>query len=536
MNENRADVVISGAGPNGLLLAGELALAGVRPVVLERLPEPDPELKANGIVGQANRVLDLRGLYQRLSGSDQSPQPMDGYIFAGMQVSFADVADNPMYGMLIQQPRVVRELVDWVSGLGAEIRWGHEVVDVVPGPDGVELTVASPEGSYGLDATYLVGADGGRSQVRKSVGIEFPGLTTDMVARVAHVSLSDGLTAGDDGLDIPGFGRIPFGHNRFDRGVLIYAGFEPGRPMVGTIEYGTLLPDDAPPLTVAELRESAGRVLGVDLPIEPPAGPGPHAMRRINGQNTRQADRYRAENVFLVGDAAHVHSAMGGPGLNLGMQDAVNLGWKLAAAVQGWAPPGLLDSYHTERYPAGRRVMMHSMAQAALMAAGPEVAELRTLFGELLSTPDGASHIANLLAGSDVRYDVGDGHSLSGLLTPDLALQDGRRVVELMHMGRPLLLDLSGGTYADAVQGWRDRVDIAVGVIPDRPMAAMLIRPDGYVAWAADTSGCGGLHAALERWFGAPNHAEREVVDQISPNLDQQVHVGPKLARIPTVT
>ncbi|MDV3130038.1 FAD-dependent monooxygenase [Mycobacterium sp. 21AC1] len=502
MNENRADVVIAGAGPNGLLLAGELALAGVRPVVLERLPSPDIELKANGIVGQANRVLDLRGLYQRLSGSDQPPQPMDAYIFAGMQVPFVDVGDNPMYGMLIQQPRVVRDLVAWLSGLGVEIRWAHELTDIEPGADGVALTVASPEGRHGLHATYLVGADGGRSQVRKSIGVEFPGLTTDMVARVAHVSLPEELRTSDGGLDIPGYGRIPFGHNRFDRGVLIYAGFEPGRPMVGTIEYGSLLPDDAPPLTIAELRESAGRVLGVDLPIEPPTGPGPHASRRINGQNTRQAEQYRVGDVFLVGDAAHVHSAMGGPGLNLGMQDAVNLGWKLAAAVQGWAPPGLLDSYHTERYPAGQRVMMHSMAQAALMAAGPEVTALRTLFGELLSTPDGASHIANLLAGSDVRYDVGDAHPLSGLLIPDLVLEDGRRIAELMHTGRPLLLDLSGGTYADAAQGWRDRVDIAVGVVPDRPMAAMLIRPDGYVAWAADSPGCVGLRAALERWFG----------------------------------
>lgn len=515
MNENQADVVISGAGPNGLLLAGELALAGVRPLVLERLPGPDPELKANGIIGQANRMLDLRGLYQRLSGSDQPPQPMDGFIFSGMQVPFVDVADNPMYGMLIKQPQVVRHLVDWVSGLGVQVRWGHELVGIEPGSDGVALTVASPGGSFGLDTRYLVGADGGRSYVRKSVGIEFPGLTTDLVARVAHVDIPDGLRTGDGGVDLPGVGRLPFGHNRFDRGIFIYAEFEPGRPMIGTIEYGTTLPDDAPPLTVAELRASAGRVLGVDLPMAPPAGPGPHALRRINGQNTRQADRYRAGNVFLVGDAAHVHSAMGGPGLNLGMQDAMNLGWKLAAAVRGWAPPGLLDTYHAERYPAGQRVMMHSMAQAALMAAGPEVAALRTLFGELLSTSDGASHIANLLAGADVRYDVGDGHPLSGRLVPDLMLDDGRRVAELLRNGRGLLLDLSGGNYAGAVPGWEDRVDILIGTVvataPNRPAQAVLIRPDGYVAWAADGLGEGDadrLAAALRRWFGSEGVAE----------------------------
>ncbi|BBX35285.1 FAD dependent oxidoreductase [Mycolicibacterium mageritense DSM 44476 = CIP 104973] len=501
MNE-KTDVVIAGAGPNGLLLAGELALAGVRPVVLEQLPAPDAELKANGIVGQANRVLDLRGLYEMLSGSDQPPQPMDAYIFAGMHVPFGDLAGNPMYGMLIQQPRVVRRLSDWVRDLGVDIRWGNELTGIEPHSDHVRLSVTGPDGDYGLDTTYLVGADGGKSRVRKAVGIEFPGLTTDVVARVAHVSLPDEYRTGYGAVDVPGIGTIPFGHNRFDKGVFIYVEFEPGRAMVGTIEYGTLLPENAPPLTIVELRESVGRVLGVDLPLEPPIGPGPHALRRINGQNTRQADRYREGNVFLVGDAAHVHSAMGGPGLNLGMQDAMNLGWKLAATVHGWAPPGLLDTYHTERYPAGERVMMHSMAQAALMAAGPEVTALRTLFGELVATPDGTSHIANLLAGSDVRYDVGNDHRLAGRLVPELTLADGRRVAQLLHHGRPVLLDLSGGEHAGAVQGWQDRVDVVVATATDRPAAALLIRPDGYVAWAADELDEDGLRAALARWFG----------------------------------
>ncbi|MGV0734798.1 FAD-dependent monooxygenase [Mycobacterium syngnathidarum] len=503
MNENNVDVVISGAGPNGLLVAGELALAGVRPVVLEQLPEPSAELKANGIVGQANRVLDLRGLYGELSGTGAAPEPMAGYIFAGMQVPFVDVVDNPMYGMLIQQPQVVRELVDWVQGLGAEIRWGHELIDFEQGPEGVVLHVSAPEGTYRLPATYLVGADGGRSPVRKKAGIEFPGLTTDVVARVAHVSLPRELRTAPGCIEIPGVGHIPFGHNRFDDGVLIYAEFQEGRSMLGTIEYGSVLPDDAPELTIDELRASVRRVVGADLPIEPPAGPGPHALRRINGQNTRQAERYRAGNVFLVGDAAHVHSAMGGPGLNLGLQDAMNLGWKLAATVQGWAPDGLLDSYHSERWPAGQRVMMHSMAQAALMAAGPEVTALRTLFGELLATPDGSTHIAGVLAGSDVRYSVDSGHRLSGYFIPDFVLDDGRRIAELLHSGRPMLLDLSGGAYAEIVDGWRDRVDVTVTTAAGRPAAAMLIRPDGYVAWAADEFDEGGLRAALERWFGS---------------------------------
>src|SRR5690348_5691015 len=254
------DVVIAGAGPNGLLLAGELALAGIRPVVLEQLPAPSAELKANGIVGQAVRALDLRGLYTMLSGSADPPQPMPGYIFAGMRVPFGGVADNAMHGMLIQQPRVVRKLVDWVDSLGVEIRWGHELTGNGSRPGDVTLSVISPEGTYRFDTRYLVGADGGRSFVRKAVGIEFPGITTEVVARIAHVSLPDELRTGDGALHLPGLDRIPFGHNRFDRGVLIYAEFEPGRPMVGTIEYGDSLADDAPPLTVAELRESAARV------------------------------------------------------------------------------------------------------------------------------------------------------------------------------------------------------------------------------------------------------------------------------------
>lgn len=508
MTDNKVDVVISGAGPNGLLVAGELALAGVRPVVLEQLTEPSPELKANGIVGQANRVLDLRGLYGELSGTGEAPEPMADYIFAGMRVPFTDIADNPMYGMLIQQPRVVRQLVDWVQGLGVEIRWGHEFVDLQPESDGVTVEVAAPEGNYRMSTTYLVGADGGRSPVRKKTGIEFPGLTTDVVARVAHISLPDELRGGYGAMDVPGIGRIPFGHNRFPGGVLIYAEFQPGRPMVGTIEYGSALPDDAPELTLDELRASVSRVVGADVPMAPPDWPGPHALRRINGQNTRQAAQYRAGNVFLVGDAAHVHSAMGGPGLNLGLQDAMNLGWKLAAAVQGRAPDSLLDSYHSERWPAGQRVMMHSMAQAALMASGPEVTALRTLFGELLATPDGSAHIAGLLAGSDVRYDVGDEHRLSGYFVPDFVLDDGRRIAELLQTGRPLLLDLSDGDRGDQIEGWRDRVDVTVTTAAERPAAFLLIRPDGYVAWAADEFDEEGLRAALARWFGPESEVD----------------------------
>jgi 2-polyprenyl-6-methoxyphenol hydroxylase-like FAD-dependent oxidoreductase len=503
------DVIIAGAGPNGLMLACELALAGVRPVVLDKLPGPSDEPKANGLVGQVIRQLDMRGLYRVFSGADAPPEPMYEWRFAAIPVNFLGIADNPMRALPLQQPRLVRLLEKRARDLGVDVRWGHELTGLVSTPGGVTAAVVSPERSYDLDATHLVGSDGGRSLVRKIVGIDFPGSTSDTVSRIAHVRLPDELETDDGGYLIPGLGPLPFGHTRLDNGGIIVARFQPDRLLLGTIEFGRTPGLDETPMTLDELRESARRVLGVNLPLEAPRGPGPHALRRIDGQNSRQAECYREGNVLLLGDAAHVHSPMGGPGLNLGMQDAVNLGWKLAAQANGWAPAGLLDTYDSERRPVGERVMMQSLSQTALMAPGPEVDALRTLFGELLKQPSVREHMAHLLAGSDVRYDMGqgegDGHPLSGLLVPDLELDDGRRVAELLHDARPVLLDLSGGALAPTGAGWADRVDLVTGAMADEPYAGLLIRPDGYVAWAADAvepADLQGLRAALERWFG----------------------------------
>lgn len=503
MADQHAEVVISGAGPNGLMLACELALAGIRPVVLDKQPGPSPEPKANGLVGQVVRMLDMRGLYQAFTGDDGPPQPNPGWMFAAMPLNFLGLPDNPVHAMLMPQPRLVRLLEKRARDLGVDLRWGHELTGLRSEPDSVAVNVSSPEREYGIVAGYLVGADGGRSLVRKTLGIDFPGSTAPTVARLAHVHIPDQLRGADGGIDVPGFGRLLFGHSRWDRGGVIFADFEPSRSMFGTIEFGPPVEDE--PMSLAELRESARRVLGVDIPFEEPKGTGPHALRRINGQNTRLAEHYRDGRVLLLGDAAHVHSPMGGPGLNLGLQDTMNLGWKLAAQINGWAPAGLLDTYESERYPAGQRVMMHSLAQTALMAPGPEVAALRTLLGELFTIPDVAKHMGALLAGSDPGYDVGDDHPLSGRLVPVLTTDDGRRVDELLHYARPILLDLTGSGVADAVHGWADRVEGVSAPIRERPATAMLIRPDGYIAWATDTFGVAeraGLRAALLRWFG----------------------------------
>jgi 2-polyprenyl-6-methoxyphenol hydroxylase-like FAD-dependent oxidoreductase len=506
MSDLHDQVVIAGAGPNGLMLACELALAGVRPVVLDRLPGPSDEPKANGLVGQIIRQLDMRGLYHAFGGEEGPPQATYGWAFAGMPVNFLHVEANPMYALLIAQPRLVRLLEKRARDLGVEIRWGHQLIAILPRADAVTLTVDAGEHTYRLEADYLVGADGGRSTVRKSVGIGFPGHTSPVVSRLAHVHLPDELLVPGRGYEIPGHGLIPFGPNRFDNGTLILFPLEPDRPLLGTVEYGWIPGSAEGQMTLDELRDSVRRLIGVDVPIETPRTSGAHALRRLDGTNSRQAETYRAGRVLLLGDAAHVHSPMGGPGLNLGMQDAVNLGWKLAAVVAGRAPDGLLDTYESERYPVGERVMMHSQAQLALAAPGPEVTALRALFGELAEMPEVAEHLARLLAGSDVRYDVGDSHPLSGLMVPDLVFDDGTRVADLLHEARPLLLDMSGGAACPPADARAGHIDVVTATMSDRPAAAMLVRPDGYVAWAADELGADDadrLRGALTRWFGA---------------------------------
>ncbi|MEV0146620.1 MULTISPECIES: FAD-dependent monooxygenase [unclassified Nonomuraea] len=516
------DVVIAGGGPNGLMLACELALAGVRPVVLERLAARTEEHRANGLVGQVLRVLDRRGLYERLTGSPEPPRPVPGYVFGALPLNLTGVEDNPLSIAQVPQRRLEEVLEERATELGVEIRRGHELTGLSQDAEGVTAEIAGPGGPYGLRARYLVGADGGRSVTRRLCGIGFPGVTRDdTVSRSANVAVPASLVdPATGGLNVPGYGLVPpFIHHRTDHGLIAFAPFSGRSPVLTTMEWDTGEAAELPPMSLDELRESVRRVLGAEVGFGPPEGDGPHLLRRLTGGNTRLADRFRDGRVLLAGDAAHVHSAIGGPGLNLGLQDTVNLGWKLAAVVRGLAPEALLDTYESERRPAAERVVMHTQAQSALLAPGGEVTALRELFAELLRDPANARHIAATMAGSDVRYDMGgeDAHPLTGRLAPDLTLDTGGgtgggplRLAELTRTARPLLLDLTGSASpAKEAAGWHDRVDTVTARSSGSPseVSALLVRPDGYVAWASsspdpDEGELRALHAALTRWFG----------------------------------
>jgi 2-polyprenyl-6-methoxyphenol hydroxylase-like FAD-dependent oxidoreductase len=505
------DVIIAGAGPNGLMLACELALAGVRPLVLETRPERGIVQRANGLVGRVVQVMDYRGLYQRFVGTDTPPQPAPAFMFGSLQLELFRLPSNPMYLMRLPQQQLEEHLAARAAELGVDIAYGHTIVDFAQDTEDVTVQIDGPDGRHELRTRYLVGSDGGKSTVRKLAGIGFPGYTNDRYcSRAGWAALPDA-----EGIEVPGHGRVaPMTFLRTEQGTFAYLPVAPGIVMMNASESDVdPVPDDVP-MTFDELRAALRRVLGTDLPIAPPDHPDA-MLRRVSGVNTRLAERYRDGRIFLLGDAAHVHSATGGPGLNLGLQDAVNLGWKLAARVKGQAGEELLDTYQSERYPVGKRVMMSTMAQSVFNRPGPEITALRTLFTELLDDENTVGHIANLMAGADVRYETGQrgDHPLLGRWMPDLHLiTDGRRtrVAELMRDADAILLDFENSPeLAHATSAWADRVRVVLATCTTRaeqPAAAVLIRPDGYVTWVAEAEDPvhSGLGAALTRWFGAP--------------------------------
>ncbi|GIG68348.1 FAD-dependent monooxygenase [Phytomonospora endophytica] len=511
------DVVIAGGGPNGLMLACELALAGIRPLVLERLAEPSREPKANGLLGQVVRLMDQRGLFESLSGGDGPPSPNRAYfMFGALPLDLSVLDDSPLYALPAPQHHIVRVLDDRARELGVPVLRGHEVTGLSQDDDAVTVTVTGPDGPYTLRARHLVGADGAHSVTRKLAGIEFPGVSYDRATvRSAHASLPAAwINPGSGALNVPGHGPVlPFLPHRTERGGFSYAPLPGHPPLISTTEWEP--PATTEPMTLAEMRASVARVLGADLPLEAPPGEGPHVLRRLAGGNTRIAERFRDRRVFLVGDAAHVYAAGGGPGLNLGLQDAVNLGWKLAAALDGRAPDGLLDTYETERRLAAERMVMNARAQSALIAPGPDVTGMRELFTELLGDPATVGRLAALTAGADVRYAITGEHPLTGTFAPDLALEtpDGpTRLAELARSARPLLLDLtSNGSLAAALT--EPPVDVVTASAgPDAP-TALLLRPDGYVAWASSAArpDPAELEKALGEWFtAAPADGRRD--------------------------
>jgi 2-polyprenyl-6-methoxyphenol hydroxylase-like FAD-dependent oxidoreductase len=486
-------VIIAGGGPTGLTLAGELALAGIDVAVVERRASQDLSgSRAGGLHSRTIEVLDQRGIADRFLASGQVAQVAG---FAQIRLDISDFPTRHPYGLALWQNHIERILAGWVDELGVPIYRESEVTGVAHDSSGVDVHLAD---NQRLQAAYLVGCDGGRSAVRKSAGIEFPGWDATMSYLLAEVEMD--FASGPEpewGIRHDALGVHALSEPT-DKG--------PVRVMVTEQHIG---PGSDP--TLDDLRRALVVVYGSDYGIHSPIW----IFRSTD--MARQAASYRAGRVLLAGDAAHVHHPIGGQGLNTGVQDAVNLGWKLALVANGSAPDSLLDSYHRERHPVAARVLRNTMAQMQLLRHPNDDRSraLRDIVSELLAMDEPRRRFAAMMSGLDIHYDLGPGHPLIGRRMPDLdvASSDGPlRVVSLLHRGRAALVNF-GEPGSIEVSGWADRVRLvdaayagawelpALGVVSGP--TAVLVRPDGYVAWASDGSDAG-LTDALATWLGPP--------------------------------
>jgi 2-polyprenyl-6-methoxyphenol hydroxylase-like FAD-dependent oxidoreductase len=493
-------VVIVGGGPTGLMLAGELALAGVDVAIVERrASQALPGSRAGGLHSRTIEILDQRGIADRFLAEGQVAQVAG---FASVRLDISDFPTRHPYGLGLWQKHIERILAGWVAELRVPILYGTELTGFAQDDTGVDVALSD---GRRLRTQYLVGCDGGRSMVRKGAGIEFPGWDPTTSALLAEVEMTEepelGVRRTPSGMHA--LGKVEY---EVQDGQVVY---QPGgtvgvmltEPQVGTAEP-----------TLDDLRELLVAVYGTDYGI--------HNLIWITRftDTTRQAAAYRQGRVLLAGDAAHVHSPVGGQGLNTGVQDAVNLGLKLAQVVHQTAPESLLDTYHAERHPVAARVLRTTMAQVALMRVDDRIEALRDTVSELLSMDEPRKRFAAMMSGLDIHYDLGEGHPLLGRRMPDLDLvtADGPvRVFTLLHKARPMLLNLGEPGGFD-ITPWADRVQLvdakyvgawelpAIGAVT--APTAVLIRPDGYVAWVGDLTQLG-LSDALTTWFGPPTAA-----------------------------
>jgi len=517
------DVIIVGAGPVGLMLANELCLAGMRPLVLERAPRLRETPKASGFNGQIVELLRYRGLLDRVEAASGRPvysAPVAP--FGGVHLDFSHLADPPVRAVPLPQPQLERLLSERADELGARVRRGHEVAGVSQDDAMVAADVHGPNGPYRVTARYLVGCDGAHSKVRDTAGIPFPGTTYPEVNRLAQVTLPDSVTRLDNGdLDVPGLGRIGAGFTRTERGVFAFGSLTHGDLLIQTTEDEPDEVSDDVPMTLNEFQDSIRRVLGADLPL------GEVTRLSRYGFQARQAERYRDGRILLAGDAAHQFPATG-IGINFGMLDAVNLAWKLAAVIGGWTSAGLLDTYHSERHFAGARALLQTQAQVALRRGqDPAAQALRELFLEMLADEQPLRRLGALIAGTSIRYPMPGPrqHPLAGTFAPDLTLHTGQgttSVAGLMHAARPILLDLADRPdIRQTARDWQPRIDICTAQTDHRPADALLIRPDAHIAWAAATGERAGtaapaLRQALSRWFGTPTSTTLPIIDRPS--------------------